>query len=131
MLFGIVDGVPDMIDFLFFIEGADRTGENALSAVNAGSICHAHIVGGTNLGFEPAVDERKQSDLLHLLAGAHTPAAFDAFGIVAHDGSGQIVDFACASDTVERIAADAILLTQILELAVFVADALQTSLVMV
>jgi hypothetical protein len=131
MLFGIIDGVPDMVDFLFLMKSAHRACENALTAIDTGGVRKTHIIGGSDFGLKPAVDKGEQTDLLHLLTGVDTPAALDALGVVAHDGSGQIVDFASASYAVERIAADAVFFTQILEFAVFIANAFQTGLIMI
>ena len=129
MLIGISDRIPYIVDIALFIERADRTGNDALSASYAAGRVQPFIKGRTYTHVETAADLADRADLLHVVAGGDAAQALDALVVVAHYIRRGIVDLILGFVILEVIFVDAVIISQLLQLAVISPYAGKTFLV--
>ena len=71
---------------VFFDDGAGGADKAALTAEDAVGLFHGLVKGGGHGNIAAASGVGQGCNALHILAGANTSAAADAFCRVAHDG---------------------------------------------
>ena len=122
-LLRIVDGGPDLVGVVLFLQGADGAGVDALAAEDAVGLQDVLVEGGSDLGLEAALNRTDGADLLHLTAGSQAAAAQDALVGIAHDGGREGVQGVLDVGALEAVLIRAQLDGQLLQLAVLAADA--------
>ena len=88
----IVERFPDAFDVRDFGNGADRADRGALTALHAGDAVESLAERGTDHGLETAELGKERTDRLHLVAGRHATAAFDAFAVITHKCGRAFID---------------------------------------
>ena len=116
-LFGIVDGIDDVLRVVLLGQSAGRAGDDALAAGNAGHFAERHLKCAADLGIETAVVCADDGDVL-LLAGCHAAAAQDALCVISFKVQRAVILLAGGNRAfIAVFAVDAHIVAELLQLA--------------
>jgi hypothetical protein len=118
VLGGIVKSRINVCGAVLFVQCADRTSEDTLTAVDAGAVSKAHTEDTADGGVKSTLCNADSADLLNAVTSRYTATAGDTFGVIANDGGRNFVDGRFGLVAIEGITVNAVFLTELLKLAV-------------
>ena len=77
---------------VLFVQCANGTSEDTLTAVDAGAVCKAHTEDTANGGVKATLCNADSADLLNVVTSRYTATAGNTFGVIANDGGRNFVN---------------------------------------
>ena len=118
VLGGIVKSRINVCGAVLFVQCADGTSEDTLTAVDAGAVNKTHTEDTADGGVKATLGNADSADLLNLITSRYATAAGDTFGVIANDRGRKLVDRSFGLVAVVGILVNAVFLTKLLKLTV-------------